>query len=471
MKTLISKSTSVVLFLIVLLNFSLVEAKASKHKPKISANDTYESILAKYKIDPSQVSLQILDGDDEVYSLNSTHKKIPASITKLLTTFAVLKKLPPGFRFYTKLYSDGKNLYLQGGGDPSFVSENMWYLVNEFHRSPLKNIKGNIVVDDSLFDKVRFDDSREDKRVDRAYDAPVGAMSFNWNAVNVFVKPAATAGQKAQVVIDPESDYFDLVNNTMTTSGNPKKELVVSISNSEKLITVSGEVMAGFPEKGIFKSVTEPEIWSGLNLMSFLEQRGIKVIGKVVTGKVPDNAELMATYESKNLSYILTDMNKFSNNFVAEMLTKNLAAQEMKSGASLKRGVEIIREELEKINITQKDLTIVNPSGLTRQNLFSAQALNKVLTAVKKDFSIYPVFIDSLPIAGIDGTLKKRMKNSAAEGWVRAKTGYLDGVVSLAGYAGRRDGTVLNFVFLYNGPRDEANVREAFDQLVINSLK
>lgn len=470
MKTFNIKLTSVVLFLATTLNFGLANAKMTKAKIKNTSQDSYASILQKYKIDPTQVSLQILDGDEEVFAVNPTSKKIPASITKLLTTFAVLKRLPVGHRFYTKLYSDGNNIYLQGGGDPSFVSENMWYLVNEFHRNPIKDFKGNIVVDDSLFDRIRFDDSREDKRVDRAYDAPVGAMSFNWNAVNVFVKPTSS-GQKAQVVVDPESEYFDLVNNTITVTGVPKKELVVSISNSEKLITVSGEVQVGTKEKGIFKSVTDPEVWSGINLMSFLEQRDIQVKGKIITGRVPDNADLLATYESKNLSYILTDMNKFSNNFVAEMLTKGLAAQEVKSGASLKRGVEIIREELEKINITKNEITIVNPSGLTRQNAFSAQALNKVLTNVKKDFSIYPIFIDSLPIAGVDGTLKKRMKNTQAEGWVRAKTGYLDGVVSLAGYAGRRDGTVLTFSFLYNGPRDEANVREAFDQLLVNSLK
>ena len=90
---------------------------------------------------------------------------------------------------------------------------------------------------------------------------------------------------------------------------------------------------------------------------------------------------------------------------------------------------------------------------------------------MKKDFSVYPVFLNGLPIAGVDGTLKKRMKNTKAEGWVRAKTGYLDGVVSLAGYAGKRDGTVLTFTFLYNGPRDESIVREAFDQLLLNSIK
>lgn len=473
MKTLNMKTAGLVVLLISLTHLGPAVAKTAARAKK--TDEGYAAILRKYRIDPADVSLQILNGDENLFSLNAAEKKVPASISKLLTTFAVLRRLAPGHRFHTRLLSDGKNLYLQGGGDPSFVSENMWYLVNQFHRSGVTEIKGNIVVDDSLFDQVRFDESRQDKRVDRAYDSPVGAMSFNWNAVNVFVSPG-TAGEKAQVSVDPESDYFSLVNNTRTTGkGAAKRELAVSVSNETRLITVSGDVPAGMPEKAVFKSVADPALWSGVNLVAFLRQRGIKVNGKVVTGRVPASAETVADYESKNLAYILADMNKFSNNFVAEMLTKGMAAEGMEGtgakGATLSRGVEIIREELDRIGIARTEVKVVNPSGLTRDNAFSAAALNKVLRDVQKDFSIYPTFLDGLPVAGIDGTLKKRMRNSVAEGWVRAKTGYLDGVVSLAGYAGRRDGDVLVFSFLYNGPRDEANVREAFDQMLIRGLQ
>lgn len=457
------------------MNFGPVEAKMSKFKPKAAGSGSAEmhAILAKAKINPEHVSLQILEDTTEVFSLNPKTKKIPASVSKLFTSFGIVKRLTIGHKFYTRLYSDGKNLYLVGGGDPSFVSENLWFLVNEFTRSGIKSIKGNLIVDDSLFDKIRYDDSRENARVDRAYDAPVGAMSFNWNSVNVFVKPAKKEGEKAIVTVDPESGFFDLVNNTRTVAAGTKdiSELSVMISSSKKMITVSGEVRAGDNEKAIYKNVAEPDLWAAKNLIYFLKQRGVTVEGQIENGKVPADAELVASFESKNLGYIMADMNKFSNNFVAEMLVKDLAAQEQKSGATLKRGVEIIRDELAKIGLSRSEVVFLNPSGLTRDNLFSAAALNTALAEIKKDFSVYPIFLNGLPIAGVDGTLKRRMKNTVAEGWVRAKTGYLDGVVSLAGYAGKRDGTVLTFTFLYNGPRDEAIVREAFDQLLINSLK
>lgn len=462
------------IFLVVFLNFSLVQAKAinktSKLKTRDISSDNFNLILSKHKISPENISLQILDGNEEVFSVNAELKKNPASLSKIVTSFAILKKIPVGYRFYTKLYSDGVNLYLQGGGDPTFVSENLWYLVNEFTRTGIKNIKGNLIIDDSLFDSVRFDDSRQDKRVDRAYDSPVGALSFNWNAVNIFVKPSKT-GERANVTVDPISNYYTLVNSTITVSGAVKKELAVSISNTEKLITVSGDVLIGSKEKTIYKGIAEPDLWTGSNLIYFLQQRNISFEGKIVSGSVPEKAELVAVFESKSLSNILADMNKFSSNFVAEMLVKNMAAQEQKKGASLKRGVEMIREELAKVGISQDEISIVNPSGLTKNNSFSASSLNKVLNLIKKDFSIYPIFLEGLPVAGIDGTLKKRMKGTLAEGWVRAKTGSLDGVVSLAGFAGKRDGTIYAFSFLYNGLQDEATVREAFDQLIINSLK
>ncbi len=460
----------IVLAALVLFNFSLAEAKKVKAKTKVFSSDSPATILKKYGIDSSHVSLEIRNDDDEVLAVNAKEKKIPASVSKILTSFAVLKRFPLGSKFYTRVYFDQKNIYLKGGGDPGFVSENMWFLANELTRSGIKTIPGDLIIDDTLFDQVRFDDSREDKRVDRAYDSPVGAMSFNWNAVNVFVRPGE-AGQKARAFVDPDTGYFELRNETKTVSGAAKKELVVSISNESKTIVVSGEISTGSAEKAIFKSVSEPDIWSGVNFKVFLKQRGIEIKGVTKAGKVSVSADLIATLESKNLSYILADMNKFSNNFVAEMLTKNLAAGEDKTNASLKDGVDVIRAELNGIGLNVNDFEVYNPSGLTRKNKLSSHALNRVLLAIKNDFSIYPTFLEGLPIAGVDGTLKRRMKGSVAQGWVRAKTGYLNGVVSLAGYASRRDGNVLTFSFLYNGPRDEANVREAFDQILISALK
>jgi D-alanyl-D-alanine carboxypeptidase/D-alanyl-D-alanine-endopeptidase (penicillin-binding protein 4) len=214
----------------------------------------------------------------------------------------------------------------------------------------------------------------------------------------------------------------------------------------------------------IFKNVTQPDLWAGYNLKAFLKQRGIEVKGSVKTGVTPPGAKMLAESESKPIQDVLSDMNKFSNNYIAEMLTKNLAAQQNPPG-TIEKGMKVLVEYLKKLGVPESQYELYNPSGLTRDNKMSAKALWLVLKDMKSQFRFQPEFVTSLPIAGIDGTLKHRMINTPAERWVRAKTGSLDGVVSLAGYAGRKDGTVLPFVFMYNGSADESKVRALFDRL------
>lgn len=410
--------------------------------------------------------------------INSDKKLIPASITKLVTAAAVLHHFPPGSKFKTGIWTDGKidnnvlkgNLYLKGGGDPSFVSENLWYLVNIFIRNRISKIEGKIIVDDSLFDRVRFDPSREDIRVDRAYDAPTGAMSFNWNSVNIFVRPGAKAGETAAVFADPENEYIKLVSTVVTGSKGGSHSVIVDRSDDPKgpgdLLRVSGKIPAENKELVIYKNITKPDIWSGYNLKSFLSQRGVEVTGAVEAGVVPTSARMLAEAEGKEIQEIITDMNKFSNNYVAEMLTKAVGAIYELPG-SIPKGMIYLNSYMKSLGIEEAQYQLKNPSGLTRENKITGNAMWKLLFEMQKQFRVQSEFLSSLPIAGIDGTLKNRMKGTPAEGMVRAKTGSLTGVVSMAGYAGRKDGSAIPFVFIYNGSADESEVRAFFDKMAI----
>lgn len=419
-----------------------------------------------------------------IYKLNESVKKIPASITKIITAAAVLEAFPPGTKLKTQLWTNGEitgegknktlkgNLILKGGGDPSFVSESMWYLVNVFTREEIQKIEGDIWVDDSLFDALRFDPSRQKERVDRAYDAPTSAMSFNWNSVNVFIRPGEKVGAPAKVFVDPINDYIRLLGKVETTSA--KTEVAIDRDESSKFegddIKVSGSISKNSSEVTVFKNVTKPDIWAGSNLKAFLAQRGIQVTGKVINAKLPASAKLVAESESKPIEHILADMNKFSNNYVAEMLTKNLAAQTDPPG-SIEKGMSQIYKYLNRLGISSSEFVLTNPSGLNRENQITAKAMWKVVNYEKTQLKYFPEFSSSLPIAGIDGTLKKRMKGSVAERWVRAKTGYLTNVVSLAGYAGRPDGRIVSFVMMFNGKKDEAHVRETFDKICLKLVE
>lgn len=438
-------------------------------------------IVTQSKIPKSDLSLMITNLEEKksniIFELNSSEKKIPASISKLATAAAVLDQFPPGHKFKTVLALDSDkveaegvysgDLYLKGGGDPSFVSENMWFLVNQFERAQIKKIKGSIVVDDSLFDNVRFDESRQDNRVDRAYDAPVGAMSFNWNSINIFVRPDP-ASKKPKVFLDPDVGLFTVDNRAHQTEAE-KTDIFVERKGSQ--IIISGAIGKKSKEFVAYKNVEDPNDWSGRNLKFFLKQRGIIVEGGVRAGIMPKSAKMVSEYESKPIEGILADMNKFSNNYVAEMLTKNISLNSDDDSAvgNLKRGMTKINDYLAKIKLNKEQYYLVNPSGLTRENKMSARAMTQLLEFIHKDFKIFPEFLVSLPISGVDGTLKKRMKNAPAERWVRAKTGYLTNVVSLAGYAGRIDGQVFQFTFIFNGTADETRIRNFFDK-ILNTL-
>jgi D-alanyl-D-alanine carboxypeptidase/D-alanyl-D-alanine-endopeptidase (penicillin-binding protein 4) len=413
-----------------------------------------------------------------VYENNSTKKYIPASLTKIFTAATVLNKIPSGTKLKTKLVSKANienqklkgDLYLLGGGDPGFVSETMWYLVNSFTRHHIKEIEGDLVVDSSIFDKAWFDESRQEQREDRAFDAPVSGMAFNWNSVNVFLNPAAAIGNPAQVTIDPENNFVILKSNLKTGKNTDYSvERKYDETLQKDVIHVSGTIDVHAKEIAVYKGISNPDLWVGENLRTFLLQRGITVKGKVRAAIAPPNSTTLAEADGHPIEYLVMDMNKFSSNYVAEMLTKNLGALQNPPG-SIEKGVKVIQEFIKNNGVSTNDFEIYNPSGFTRDNRCTPKALHTILEKVRTDIRVFPEFIASLPIAGVDGTLKKRMKNTAAQQWVRAKTGLLHGVTGIAGFAGSATGEVLTFVMIYNGSLDGGSVRNTFDQILAEIL-
>lgn len=458
-----------------LLSFLLVSTNAFA-----DTTSEIKKIIKKHHFTESTLGLYVEEDGKKILDLNGEKLMVPASLTKIVTGGAILTKIPLNKKFSTELWSkaniEGANLKgslcLKGGGDPSFVSEKMWYLVNEFTRTGVKNIEGDLIIDGSRFDSDFFDSGRDSVRVDRAYDAPVSAISFNWNSVNIFVRPGPTAESPARVFLDPVSDYLEMENKTKTVAKNGVKTIEVTrIKSGDKdKIIISGSLSLNANEVVIYKSISNPVLWTGSHLVEFLKDRGIVIKGKVKAGECDEGSSLLASSPSKNLNEISSDMLKFSNNFVAEMLVKNLAADDLSlnpkaKNASMKDGIEGIKTYLDKLGFVRKDYVLENVSGLTRGNRFTAKQLSQVLASIKNDFLIFPEFLSGLPIAGIDGTMKNRLKGDTAT--VRAKTGYLDGVVGLAGYIGRKNKSPLIFTFMFNGGFDQGlAARPMFDELI-----
>lgn len=364
--------------------------------------------------------------------LNGQNSMVPASLTKILTAGMSLEKYPPGHKFFTELLSVNKasgttlkgDLYLKGGGDPAFVSESMWFLVNEFYRTGVRRIEGDVVVDDTRFDSERFHEGRDPSRVDRAYDAPVGAMSFNWNSINIYVRPGEKAGEKARIFADPENSYITVVNKAVTGKKGSRKNLKAerkSNGSNGDTIVVHGSLALDADEAVIYKGILHPDTWSGSHLKAFLQRRGIVVTGGVRTGATPSKANLLAQAESKPIGQIVTDMMKFSNNYVAEMLTKNLAVEQKGEPGTMANGLIALSDYLVEKGFKADKFSITSPSGLSRENRLSPAQFHRILEDLRKNFTVFSEFISSLPISGIDGTLKSRMNQPPAKGWVRAK--------------------------------------------------
>ncbi len=429
----------------------------------MASNNTEQSLdrlFKKYSIKKKSIGLVVLDKKGEsVYQINENRFKIPASLTKIPVAGAILENFSPNHTFKTRLYINKKpvknklqgNLYIKGDGDPSFTSERLWYLVNEFKRQGITHINGNIVVDDFIFDDNWIDPGRSTPRVNRAYDSPAFGLSFNWNSLNVFVKPSQI-GKPAIVSVDPENNNFK--NKTLTSKNTSR----VATDLSDNFLTISGRVQSSDKEK-LYYTPVKDNLWAGKALKSFLSRRGISVDGKVIRSKVPKNAVEVASSPSATVGDIVKMMMKFSNNFIAEMMAKHLSIKARALRGNIAGGIKVINLHVSKINkdlnVSPNDFVIHSVSGLSHKNRFKPLSLAKLLFAYKKLQYNYE-FMASLPIGGLDGTLKNRNLSQA----VRAKTGQLNNVYGIAGYINDSEKV---FVIIYNGKK---NVLSFMDELI-----
>lgn len=401
-----------------------------------------------------------------LFEKNADTLVIPASVSKIFTTYSALKRLKPNFTFktgisYSGIVSEGRlsgDLYIRGGGDPSLVSERMWMMVNEFARSGIKNVMGNIIIDSSYYDSEKNPESRPKYLKDQAYNAPVGAFSFNFNTTTVFVRPGDAPGKPPKVYTDPENSYIDVVN--QATTGIADSSNTIQVSRTEYVegdigdtVLLRGSIPFDSKELRFFRNIVNPALYAGHMLKTFMEQRGMRIEGTVQEGSIPSNAKTVLEFESQPLWHIVWGLNKFSNNFVADQLMKKLGAEMWGAPGTLQKGIAAVQDILENIGIAKNSYTIVDGSGLTRSTQVTPRHIFKVLVSAHRDFGMYPEFLSSLGVAGEDGTLRNRLPTSDGQGVLRGKTGSLDGVASLAGYVASRDGELLSFAIILNDPK------------------
>jgi D-alanyl-D-alanine carboxypeptidase/D-alanyl-D-alanine-endopeptidase (penicillin-binding protein 4) len=388
---------------------------------------------------------------------------VPASNLKILTALAALDAFGPTHRFTTRVLADGpldaqgavNLLYLQGGGDPTLTSESWWRLAADLRLAGLREVRLGIVVDDSAFDASRWHPSWG-RVTSRAYYAPIGALSANYGAFAVEVRPGPAAGAPLTVALDPPVASLRVVNRARTgPPGSPSTLAVDRVAAGDvEEVRVTGSLPAGAPPQPFYRSVADPARYAGALARLQLEANGVRVGPQLSRGGVPLGAAELLAFQGRPLGEIVALLVKHSNNEIAEALVKGLAAQ--RGAGTWELGTALVRERLVGLGLDASSLVLVDGSGLSTRNRVSARLLVDALRVAGGSFRLGPELLAALPIAARDGTLRKRA--GAADGRVRAKTGLLDRVTALAGYAELADGRPAAFAILVNGYRvaDEA---------------
>ena len=439
-------------------------------KPTLNGNliqlrKTIDDVIRHRDIEAGMLAVD-LNTNEILYEHEPDRLLIPASVNKLFTSYSALKRLTPDATFKTTIYVTGVirdgtlggDLYIKGGGDPSLVSERMWMLVNELVRSGIRNVTGNLIADSTYFDLEGTPKSRPSYLKDQAYNAPVGALSFNFNTCTIYVSPADLVGAPPTVYTDPENSYIDVVNQAVTGRAGSGNSLSVNRVNHVEgdlgdTVLLRGSIPMGHGEQHFYRNIVNPGLYTAHMFQTFWVRRGLKMDGTVKEGVVPPGARQILEFQSQPLWQIVWGMNKFSNNFVADQLLKKLGAEAWGAPGTLDKGLAAEQEILEDLGIPKGSYQIVDGSGLTRKTHVTARQLVTVLAAASHDFTMGPEFTASLGIAGEDGTLKHRFPGSVVQAMLRAKTGTLDGVNSLAGYTPDGDGDKVAFAILLNDPK------------------
>lgn len=429
-------------------------------------------------LQPQETGIAVLQlpAGRPIFERNAARLLRPASTLKIITTAAALALLKPEFVFETALFADAPidadgiipgNLYIQGRGAPDLVGEAWWLIARKLADLGLRRVQGDLIADDAYFDRTRRPPGWPALGADSWYNAPIGALSCNFNVVTVHVLPSPLLGGRPDLTLEPTASFFQ-VRNRATTGTQPTAIAVDrSFEEGQNSLAVSGTIRRGGAPVVLHRAVEEPALYALHTFRDIARGSGITIGGALSTGLVPEGARTLYRHESRPLSALLVDMNKNSNNFMAEMIMKTLGAQFVGAPGTTAAGLDMVRAYLSGIGLDPSATALADGSGLSDDSRVTARLLAEVLARAQQDFEVGPELLASLPIGGADGTLNDRFVGEQAHRRVRAKTGRIAGAIALAGYAANRDGRRFAFAILANQPRGTMEaVHRAIDRMV-----
>jgi len=435
-----------------------------------------------------------------LYSRNADKLFTPASNTKLFTTAAALALVGPDYRFHTTVESTATldrygrlngDLVLVGRGDPNLSGRTLPYNLKTERKPPylrslealadqvvqkgVKYIDGDVVADDTYYAFERYGEGWAQDDLTWEYGAPVSALTLNDNVLFLTVMPGDRAGEKAFVTLDPFPDYYRVDNRILTVpAGSGPRRFALNRQPGSDQLTLWGSIPAD--DTGVTESVAieDPAGFAARLFRRMLENRGVAIYGRArvrhsdlaaiptisvtalasggggASSPAPSAARslVLASYDSQPLSEDLRVINKVSQNLHAELALR-LLGREKGSGGTIEGGLDVVRTFLATVGVKPQEYALYDGSGLSRQNLATPHAVVQLLryAAAQPWFARYR---DTLPTAGVDGSLAERFQGTPAAGNVTAKTGSLGHVNVLSGYATTAKGERVAFSIMSN---------------------
>jgi D-alanyl-D-alanine carboxypeptidase/D-alanyl-D-alanine-endopeptidase (penicillin-binding protein 4) len=433
--------------------------------------------LERAHVPLSDVSVVIEKVGDKLPSVavNAAQPMMPASTMKLVTTWTGLSMLGPDFRWRTSAYAEGNvdqtgvlhgDLYIKGTGDPKLVPEELIDLVQKIRAAGISRIDGALVLDKTEFDASTRDLPPFDDDAGAPYNVGPDPLMYAFKSLTFTFSPSR-GGVSIGVV--PALSQLQIDNHIRMRAGacrglTPTPQIDQG-ANGAVIASFGGSYAMHCGERSINMAppLDHSQFFAG-GFLALWQQQGGSFSGTIREGKVPANARLVAVHESPPLGDVVHDINKFSNNVMARNLFLTIGATASPLPSTTAKSAAAVTAYLRRNGISMPELQLDNGCGLSRTEHVSALSLANLLQAANAS-PVAQVFVDSLPIAGVDGTMRHRLGNEPVEGNAHIKTGTLRDVRSIAGYVAAANGQTYIVVSLINDPRAEA-ARAAHDALL-----
>lgn len=437
-----------------------------------------DQVLADPALQGAQVSMMVRDADtgNTLYEHESQRRGVPASSLKLVTSAAAMAVLGPDYRFATELRSTGTvtagvlngNLYLRGTGDPTMAPADYRELAAALARSGVRTVRGDLLLDDTWFDDRRLGTEWANDDEGQPYAAQISALNIalddHYNVGSVRLTATARAGRRPSLAVEPATALVQWVDHGGSGPFRLERE------HGSNRIDVSGTLAPGAVQRR-WSSIWEPTALVAEVMTQALTEQGIHVQGQTRLGVVtPPAAQVLAEHRSMPLAELIRPLLKQSNNGIAEVLLKSMGRQTANVGTA-QAGIAATSSFLVSQGIDPEQLRQFDGSGLSRRNLIASQTFTDVLLAAHRQ-PWFAAWYGAMPIAGTGdrasgGTLRNRLKGTAAQNNLHAKTGSMGAVSSLTGYLTNSRGRLLAFSMVSNNfLASEGRVKRLEDQVV-----